>query len=101
MFTIIILLNNLRDCLIIFGHCGSQLFLYYACECPIILIKIATYYSQIYASIANRLKPTIHRNKESFLWDYEMRKNLVDGSEQQAMHPVSVAIIKVLYTVVS
>jgi len=34
MFTIIILLNNLRDYLITFGHCDSQLFLYYACECP-------------------------------------------------------------------
>jgi len=32
MFTIIIILNNFRDN----GHCSSQLFLYYARECPII-----------------------------------------------------------------
>ena len=42
----------------------NQLFLYYTCECPvhnsrIILIKIATYYSQSYASI---LGSGIHYN---------------------------------------
>ena len=35
-FTIIIILNNLRDYFITFTHCNFQLFLYYACECPII-----------------------------------------------------------------
>ena len=36
IFTIIIILNNLRDYFITFTHCNFQLFLYYACECPII-----------------------------------------------------------------
>ena len=36
IFTIIIILNNLRDYFITITHCNFQLFLYYACECPII-----------------------------------------------------------------
>ena len=35
-FTIIVILNNFRDYFITFTHCNFQLFLYYACECPII-----------------------------------------------------------------
>jgi len=35
-FTIIIILSNPSDYFITFTHCNFQLFLYYACKCPII-----------------------------------------------------------------
>ena len=52
IFTIIIILNDLRDYFITFTHCNFQLFLYYARECSIIQeLFIVTYYSQNYAGI--------------------------------------------------